>query len=234
MQKISPILTRVVLAMVFSIASTFIYGQSYVIYPNDSITDNAPFNQLSHFTIQQNNNSGNFIMLEWEQISVSIPIGWTAYLCDYGNCFSDFPLQGIMDTVYNLDYGLLSVAINPGTIAGVGFVQYAVWDISNPSMKDTLTWIISASASSGIPPYKNMESCSLFPTISNSSVTIQLAKDQLMDFKIIDRIGKIYGKGVTNSRHQVISIADLPAGMFYVWLSDLNQHHTLLPFLKIN
>jgi hypothetical protein len=48
-------------------------GQRYFIVPNDSLIVNAPFNELSHFTIQQQNNTFGQLFLHWERISLNVP-----------------------------------------------------------------------------------------------------------------------------------------------------------------
>ena len=140
----------VLVAAISLVAADTLYAQNYNITPNDSVVAVAPFNDFNHFTIQENNLTTNALIFSWQQVLLSVPAGWTANLCDAGHCYTGFPVTGTMDTVFNGDFGLMSIGVDPGTILGTAFIQYVVWEESTPLQKDTLTWIITANGSTGI------------------------------------------------------------------------------------
>ncbi len=211
---------RNILAVAFVTASTFVFGQTYTLNPGDSLVDVMPFNNLYHFTIQQPNISGQAIVLSWEQISVSVPVGWTASLCDNGNCFTNFPLSGTMDTVSATDYGLLAVAIDPSNIAGTATIRYAVWDVNTPFQKDTLTWIISANGSLSIGDLQMNNSFSVFPTVVNSDFTITSNSLSSFSYSLSDQSGKIVLIGKSEYDFVKISVSELAVGFYFVTLQD--------------
>lgn len=218
---------KVVLAVVFATAATFVFGQSYTITPNDSIADIAPFNDLTHFTIQQNNSTGNGMILSWQQISVSVPVGWTAFLCDNGSCFTNFPLNGTMDTVGVGEYGLLSVGIDPVNIPGTALIRYSVWDVNTPNQKDTLTWIITANGSTFISKTEDLNSFTVFPTIADNQVTLQTNCETLKLYLIFDAAGKIVSSGSILAVQTMISVQNLPNGVYFISMTDSKRNQSI-------
>lgn len=217
---------KVGLAVIFVMATTFVFGQSYTITPDDSIVDIAPFNDLTHFTIQQNNITGNGMILSWQQISVSVPVGWTAFLCDNGTCFTNFPLSGTMDTVGVGEYGFLSVGIDPTNILGTALIRYSVWDVNTPNQRDTLTWIITANGSMAISETEDPNSFTVFPTVADNQIILQTDCETLKSYFVFDASGKIVSTGNILSAHTTISVQDLPNGVYFISMADSKKNHS--------
>ncbi|TND07196.1 MAG: Uncharacterized protein FD123_3341 [Bacteroidetes bacterium] len=215
---------KMVLAVTFVTAGTFAFGQGYVLSPGDSLVDVTPFNDLNHFTIQQNNISGMPIILSWQQVALNIPSGWTAYLCDNGNCFTGFPQSGTMDTVFAGDYGMLSVAIDPINITGTAFVQYAVWDNASPSQKDTLTWTISANGTAGLAQAENAKPFTVFPSVANTHITLRSGRREPVQYFLLDISGKIVSNGSMQLPETRVSVETLPEGIYFISLLDSNRN----------
>ncbi len=210
------------LALLCNITTTFVYSQSYTITPKDSIVAFASFNKLTHFNIQQNNQSGRTLILNWKRIAVSIPTGWAANLCDNAHCFTDFPESGTMDSVFNTEYGLLAVGINPDTIQGTAWVQYEVWDLNYPNNKDTLTWIISSNNITGINKveFHNYNLPGVYPNPASDFFYINTGMQSGFEFLIIDMYGKEIQKGVNelNGKEEVSSV-NLANGVYQIIIS---------------
>ena len=211
---------KVGLTVAFAAVTTFVCGQSYIISPNDTLIDTAPFSNLTHFNIQQINLTSSPLVFSWQQIGLSIPAGWDANLCDNGNCYAGFPISGTMDTVFSGDYGLMSVGINPYTISGTAIIQYTVWEENTPQQIDTLTWIISAEATSGI---KNNTSGIPKIWFDQNKIHIQNISDQFLTLQLVDLSGNlVYTTNISN-RNQI----DLPAIQASIYIVQLSGNQDL-------
>jgi hypothetical protein len=204
------------LAVVVLLASAGeLFAQQYQVVPNDSIVSNTPFNDLTHFNITQTNLSGNKLVFSWRQISLSVPAGWTANLCDNGNCYTDFPVSGTMDTVYKGDYGLMSVGVDPGQISGKAVIRYELWEAGSPGQKDTLTWIITAGSSTGLKETTSDLPLFIYPNpVVHELVNIRALAD--MDFSLNDLSGKQIQAGTLKKGLNAIPVKNLPKGNYFI------------------
>jgi len=205
--------------ILFVITTHNSFAQSYSITPNDSMEGSVPFNDLYHFIIQQNNLTGDNIILSWEKISAEIPESWNAYLCDLGFCYGNFPDSGTMDTVPAGEYGLLSVGVNPFEISGTGVVQYSVWDEAHPEKVDTLTWIINSENTTTInnsSPNKFI----VYPNPAKNQITIYSSFEDKKNYKITNNNGIIVGQGDSNSSQTQISLTTFPEGIYFIVIYD--------------
>jgi hypothetical protein len=214
---------EVVLAAVLTAATPFLYGQSYTITPNDTIEAIAPLNDLKHYNILQLNNTGEKLVLSWQQLKLSIPKGWLANLCDNGHCYNDFPLSGTMDTVIGSDYGLMSVGIDPGTIPGNGIIQYMVWDINFPLKKDTLTWIITANKTSNLRVLEDDISFNVFPNPANTSLEITSDLSSVYKVIISDVLGKEIYSIISYKNSILVCTENFPNGLYNVSTWNKNK-----------
>ncbi len=206
---------KVGLTAAFAVVTTFVCGQSYIITPNDTLMDTTPFNNLTHFNIQQLNLTSTPLVFSWQQIGLSIPAGWDANLCDNGNCYAGFPVSGTMDTVFNGDYGLMSVGINPYTISGTAIIQYTIWEENTPQQIDTLTWIISADVNSGI---KNNTSEIPKIWLNQNIIHIQNISGQFSTLQLVDLSGNLVFTTNINSKNQ-IDLPEIQPSIYIVQLS---------------
>lgn len=194
-------------------------AQSYSITPTDSIEGSVPYNDLYHFIIQQNNLTEDILILKWEKIYADIPLGWSAYLCDLGFCYGNFPDSGTMDTVHVGEYGLLSVGVNPFDVNGTGVIQYSVWNATDPEIIDTLTWIIHAENTTTIKN-TSLNNYIIYPNPAFNQLTISSSFIGQKKYKIINYNGVIVGIGDLNSSQTQISLNALPEGIYYIVIYD--------------
>ena len=131
-------------AVLITAAGTSVAQVNFITTPQDTIVDNIPLESAKVLDFKQQAVTFDTLHLAWQQVSVSQPSQWETFLCDNGTCYTYLPLSGAMYPVPPSDYGLLSLHIKPRTNFGTATIQYAVWDLSNPSQKDTLTWVITS------------------------------------------------------------------------------------------
>ena len=100
---------------------------SYTVSPANTVSVTAPFSQTTVKDVHQVNTGTSKIVLKWERLLVSLPVGWTASICDFGACYGGIPLSSTMDTIPVSGQGLLGLNIDPGTTAGSGVVKVYVY-----------------------------------------------------------------------------------------------------------
>lgn len=208
-------------AMLSGMVPVVLSAQTYTVVPSNSIVAVAPYNTYSHFIIEQHNTTGSYIRLGWEQLSVNVPPGWIADLCDLGNCFTGFPANGIMDTVFAGDYGLLSVAIDPVNIPGSATVRYAVWDVNTPAQRDTLTWIITAGPA-GINETTAAGSFRVQPVASGNALLLITGKSASYTYSVTTLSGKTVSTGSFVAQQKEIPVPEMPAGIYLVSITEQN------------
>jgi hypothetical protein len=77
---------------------------------------------------------------------------------------------------------------------GTATVRYAVWDIANPEIKDTLTYILTISATLGISETENKNGFNIFPNPAKETINIVFENDKQHQFEIYPLLStcKIY------------------------------------------
>ncbi len=171
---------------------------------------------LETLSIQQQNITTDTLQLQWQKISESAPLLWEASACDNTICYTILVNSGMMNPIYPSDYGFLLLHITPHVNYGTAVVCYAVWDIANPAMKDTLTYILTVSATSGIAATENKNAFSIFPNPAKDNINI-ISKLQLgIQFLITDVSGKEIEKGISKTNSISVSTENLPNGLYTV------------------
>ena len=164
---------KIVLSVAAILAATdFSFAQSFSNTPNDTINIVGMMEDLETLSIRQQNISANTIILKWKKVSENVPALWEASVCDNSFCNTSLVDSGMMNLVLPNDFGLLLLHITPHVNYGTATVRYAVWDIANPTLKDTLTYILTVSATSGIADVENKNTFSIFPNPAKENINI--------------------------------------------------------------
>ena len=187
-------------------------AQSFTNTPNDSIIGTGTMDISDFYNIFQEDNSSDTIFLHWEKVSAQLPDQWEGYICDNFTCWGDLHQSGNMDSVWQNKDGMLSVHFTPHINAGTAIVRYAVWDISNPAIKDTLTWIITA-YQTGISSL-NQSAPIIF--VSGNELVIQKSDPQLTSICICNMEGRILFESVLNSNNTSLEVSNLPTGIYFI------------------
>lgn len=141
-------LKKTVAVVVLLIATATSFAQGYTISPDDTAICATDLGELKVSTITQVRTGTDTLYLAWQKVEVSMPGTWEASLCDYENCYTTLPDFGYMTPVRPGDDGFLSLHITPIDTIGTAVIRYAVWDLANPSQRDTLTWLVHSTTTS--------------------------------------------------------------------------------------
>jgi hypothetical protein len=218
------IIPKIVLSVAAIFAATDIsFAQSFSNTPNDTINIVGMMEDLETLSIQQLNISPNTITLKWKKVSESVPLLWEASVCDNQICNTTLVDSGMMNPVNPSDYGLLLLHITAHVNYGTATVRYAVWDIANPAMKDTLTYILTISATSSIAESENKNAFSIFPNPAKESINIVSKLQTGFQFLITDVSGKEIEKGVLSANSISVNTQNIANGVYNVSIFSENK-----------
>lgn len=183
----------IVLSVVAMFAATgFSFSQTYTITPNDTFELTGYMEDLQTLTISQLNTTNDSIFLKWEKVSVTIPANWEATVCDNRSCYAELVDSGTMNAILPTEAGFLLLHITAHVNYSTAIIRYAVWDIVNPSARDTVTFIMTVSEPSAINE-TNKNAFRVFPNPANDYMNICSSANENCRINIFNSAGrKIY------------------------------------------
>lgn len=119
-------------------------SQGFYHSPNDTLYASTSLDQSVTMNITQVHTSNDTLQFIWQKVNVDLPFGWEATICDNSNCNLALIDGDTTLPVLPGDDGLLLIHCTPHLTAGIGVIQYSMYEIHQPSQIDTLTWIIDA------------------------------------------------------------------------------------------
>jgi hypothetical protein len=174
----------------------------------------------SSFKIYQDNISADTILLEWKLISDDLLKGWDYSSCAYGICYAFIPDSlCTMSPIIPGESGFLSLIIDPKKIPGTGKASIYVYDSADPSVKDTITFIINAEPANGINDHALANTLNVYPNPASELIHIKNDRTGLANTSI--RINNVLGKEVYNGSASaddlnVVDVRMLSEGIYFV------------------
>lgn len=196
-------------------------GQTYSIFPDDTISTTGIMEDLATLTIQQINTTSGTIQLQWQKVSESVPANWEASVCDNLLCYTSLVDSGMMNPMPPSNYGFLLMHITAHVNYGTATIRYAVWDVVNPGMKDTLTFIHTVNAPTGINTL-NFSQFEIYPTIVNDKINVKSNNKMPLNYFISNVNGQVAKYGTINNGNGEIECDGLSDGIYVVSVYDNN------------
>lgn len=156
----------------FIVATDIAFAQTYTLTPNDTIEMIGVMEDLQTLSIEQTNTTADTIILKWQKISENVPLNWEAAVCDNAICYTSLVPGGTMNPVLPTEYGFVLLHITPHVNYGTAIVRYAVWDEVNPTLKDTLTFILTVDGTSSVKEGNSKPQIKIFPNPASDNITI--------------------------------------------------------------
>jgi hypothetical protein len=190
---------------------------SYSVSPFRTVAFTALFDQLNGSTIYQINTGPQKILLKWERLSVDVPNGWTASICDNIFCFGDIPVGSTMDSVAPAEKGFLILDIDPGTVKGSGVVKVYVYQDGYYHMGDTLTWNVTSSAV-GVDDLLVTNAIVVYPNPVKDHLQIDLQNSGIKTDSgyILDALGREVIRFPLLQQNNTIDVSGLKDGCYNV------------------
>jgi hypothetical protein len=216
---------HIALSFVILFTAHLSFAQSYSTSPNDTFKVVGYMEDLQTLTISQLNLTNDTLYFQWEKVSETVPANWEASVCDNKVCYTTLMDTGSTNPVFGGDSGFLLLHVTAHVNYGTAVVRYAIWDIDNPALKDTLTFITTVSEPSDINEKENRNAFNIFPNPARNKVSIISPACETYSLTIFNSAGdKIYSADAAPN-HQ-LSTADWLSGIYFVQLKSNNQFIT--------
>lgn len=190
----------------------------YTITPTNVLVERADFNMQNDFKIYQDNISDDTLILKWQLISKSLVNGWDYSTCAFGICYTGIPDSlCTMNPLPPHETAFLSLLIDPKDHKGTGKATYYVYDSQNPSVRDTISFIISTDMNS-ISDHALANAWSLYPNPASESISIKIDHNGSPGSSI--RISNIVGQTVYTASVRMgvteVPVNTLSPGIYFV------------------
>jgi hypothetical protein len=222
---------QIVISVAAFIAATGIsFAQTYTLTPNDTIQMNGVMEDLQTLSIEQTNTTTDTIIVKWQKISENVPLNWEAAVCDNAICYTTLVSGGTMNPVLPTEYGFVLLHITPHVNYGTAIVRYSVWDEANPTLKDTLTFILTVDGTSSVQEGNNKSEIKLFPNPASDNITItNLALGS--HYTVYDGNGKSIISGNNTTDILSISCKGLAKGTYTISITNKGGITTTKKFI---
>ena len=151
------------------------YGQSVEYTDGKVLSWYAPNTGSYDCKIKIKNIKGQEVILKYAKVSSDFPSGWDVTLCDNFNCFTQLVDAGSFYPMKDMEYGEMKVTIDAKGMADTAYIKYALWDIDNPSLRDTIEYTIYVNFGASANTLANSE-VSLYPNPAKDVVNILASK----------------------------------------------------------
>lgn len=168
------------------------------------------------------------LKIAYEKVSADYPAGWDVSFCDNRNCFFTFRDKDTFSAMATGEKASMKITVFPKGTADTAIVKYAVWDVNNPSVKDTITFNIMVRWSAG-----NHLSClpqqAIFPVPADRYLQVHTTNTSVVEIRSLS--GQFISCTYPVSEWTRLDIADLTAGSYVVLLKGSNGSRSYT-FLK--
>jgi len=173
------------------------------------------------------NNTGDSLILDWENIENTFPTEWEVTLCDYTTCYIGVPQNGSMTTLQNGEEGFFSLTIATNAHPGSGIIRFYTYNKVNPNDGDTATFIVN-STYTGINSRQSKElTLEVFPNPSSNFISIKNLPDNTREIWISTLDGKIVKHQESRMSQGIMDVSDLSKGLYIINVRDvLNSVHS--------
>ena len=199
----------------------FLYGQNFTVTPNDTVLTSINSNESKEAEIDVHNSLGHSISVTWEVMVNTLPSCWTTQLCDNATCFTVLPSSHQMDSIVTASLGYLKLTVTLHEYGGSGVLQLYVYETSNPSAGDTVTFIVNGPATNCPLGLKTTESSKRDAGVYPNPVSSELfyrngSMASFNRFEIFNVIGNQVMSGTLNEYQRFIAVSDLSPGVYLV------------------
>ncbi|MFN8324125.1 MAG: T9SS type A sorting domain-containing protein [Chitinophagales bacterium] len=204
---------------VFTTATVFCFSQSYSITPNDTVEITGYLEDLQTLTISQTLATGDSIFLKWKKVSESVPFNWEATVCDNKVCYTSLVDSGAMNAITATENGFLLLHITAHVNYGTAIIRYAVWDVTNSSVRDTLTFILHVVEPSAILTDGEINGMYVYPNPINNLLCFTVPNGKDLSLNLFNSTGE---KVHSLSASSAISFetSGLANGLYILTVSD--------------
>ena len=200
------------------------HSQSYTL--SDTLFEDSLYvnGNYDHSMYLQNNTNNKLVMV-WNVVENTLDTNnWTILFCFYPKCLSNIPQGGTCDTIKpNEKVYMTGLSVSPALIPKDCNLKIEYYDISNPTARDTVDFILHASSTDKNPPedttsindLQNESQIRIYPNPISNQFNIEL-KGIDYSWKLMDTYGRMVNESTISESQESVEIdsSSLPSGMY--------------------
>ena len=195
----------------------------YSFSPSTTLIKNQPLDTLTYDSIHIANGSASTLLLDWQLISSDTTGGSYFDFCTSGNCFFGIPNTGSFPAINPGEFGWIGMHFWTGHIPGTSTAKIWMFEKGNPSIGDTLTFILNASGTNGIANLDKSDQISIGPNPSKGIIEITNMKDRGNQILIYNRLGQKVFSLDRGAQEASIDLSSFPNGIYFIEVSHGND-----------
>jgi len=211
--------------LIITLMASSVMAQDFVYATGQHRIDTVINENYESYQIEVVTPSPENITFKWELVSNSFDPAWSTAVCDYTNCYVGFPSSATMTAITSSEmaagtYGFIKCNITCGLNYGDGKVEIYVYDASNYSRGDTVSFDIHWPApSTGVG--ENALSISTYPNPVTDQLTVSNESPLEGELVIVNILGKVvYNKRMNAMTTDRIDFSSMSTGTYMVRLNS--------------
>lgn len=156
----------------------------------------------------------------WEVIEINIPGGWEFGMCSPFECKSAL---SVGNTGKFYEEGEFKGDFSPNNISGNGSAKVVISSMTNPSLKDTITFTANAWAVSMKEIVKNNTDFNYYPNPAKDKLVIKFNVKEPITIHLFNILGTRVKSFVHSGNESEVNISDLQNGMYFLRFKEGNQ-----------
>lgn len=199
-------------------------AQTFSALPNDSVEGTFHVDDWASDYIYIRNNSVAPVNLSYQTISNTMtPAGWNVVLCTNSACYPYVPVSGNLGSISYGDSAYFHLQCGFMGIAGTQHIRVRVYETSNPSNSDTITFLYHALTTIGFADSRaGIEQLSQnYPNpFSETTIIAYDLRGQTGELIVSDISGKLISVHTLNSPNGQVTIGGLLPGIYFYSLNN--------------
>ncbi|MBU3662872.1 MAG: T9SS type A sorting domain-containing protein [Bacteroidetes bacterium] len=168
-------------------------------------------------------NNSNDSAFEWNILEIQMTSGWEYGMCDPFNCLTNLAVgnKGIF-TVGKGKTGEFKGDFVPNSIGGNGRALVQIYAIANPTIRDTVEFIINGWAV-GLKEANVNREFTMYPNPVKDRLTIKYNARETVNIEIYNVLGTKVKSISHSSLESDVNVSDLQNGIYFIRYKNGNQ-----------
>lgn len=215
-----------ILLVIFALVGFVAKAQAYTLNPGPVVNGTVVLNDYMFMEIRMVHTGADTLRFEYALLGNTCNPTWEMSMCDYQSCYPLIPNSGTMDPAPAGQDGFLKITMNPHSDGGTGQVRFKVWEASNPSHSDTLTFNIDAVTAVGTEV--TQPQFTIYPNPSADWIHIDMGAHlrSAGEFMLYASDGKLAGKAAMPLDGKLTyPVGNLSKGIYLVRIVDRDREY---------
>lgn len=198
-------------------------SQSFSAWPAQVLDQELAWNEANECFIYFDHPADDTLHLKWRQVEMSLPAGWTADLCDYGLCYTGIPANGTMNPAYDTVRPYLKLIVQPGTLAGSGWLWFRAIDVQQTSNFLDIYFNLHTPGTVGTNTPES-SSFQVFPNPATDALFVKNESAASAFTQILDVSGTVKWQGLLAAQTTLsLDITPFPAGVYFLKTGKITE-----------